>query len=187
MNRGCFYPELPGCLWKCRRIVTRLHCSSTMGIYILNCPFPTFLHPVFDSRCLLKSAPQIAQLAKEWARERARDGGRRRRRREKKEEWAEGKAGLEGAVVINLIRERKEEKKGQEHIWLLILIMGRSFSYPNSPAFTPFPLLCFSLCHCVSVVSCSKATSFLTFWYRPPPLHHTKEAFCDAIHWASLC
>ena len=32
---------------------------------------------------------------------------------EKKEVCAEGKAGLEGAVVINLIRERKEEERAR--------------------------------------------------------------------------
>lgn len=57
--------------------MTRLefvHYSSNMGIYILNCPFLTF-SSVFDSRCLLKPAPQIAQLAKECEREREMERG----------------------------------------------------------------------------------------------------------------
>lgn len=46
--------------------------------------------------------------------------------------------------------------------------MGGSFSYPNSPAFKPFLLLCFSLfCH-VSVLCCSMPPSFLFFGGDPP-------------------
>ncbi len=112
----CIVSQFSG---KWRRTVTRLefvHCSSNMGIYILNCPFLTF-SSVFDSRCLLKSAPQIAQLAKEWERESERWRGEEEEEEEEeeveKEEWAEGKAGLGGAVVINLIRERKGEKRAR--------------------------------------------------------------------------
>lgn len=106
---------------------------------------------MFDSRCLLKSAPQIGQLA------RAGDGEGRVEVGEIKAEWTEVKAGLGGAVVINLIRERKGPGAYiviNPHNGRIIFISQFSSLYT-----IPSSVYC-----CVSMLSYSLLSSFLSFY-----------------------
>lgn len=95
-----------------------------------------------------------------------------------KEAWAEGKAGLGGAVVINLIRERKGPGAYiviNPHNGRIIFISQFSSLYTltSSVSVSTAVFLC-------SVVVCRP---HLSLWWR---FSHPKEAHCHAIHCVSL-